>query len=67
MLAALDRLVREGKIRTLAASNFNAEQLGRVLRLQGPLVAFTSRNTLKEKSFTAATSGTRTSGNMPTT
>ena len=34
VLAALDRLVREGKIRELAASNFNAEQLTQVLKLQ---------------------------------
>jgi aryl-alcohol dehydrogenase-like predicted oxidoreductase len=34
VLAALDRLVREGKVRALAASNFNAEQLGLILRLQ---------------------------------
>ena len=33
-LAALDRLVREGKIRALGAANFSAEQLERVMQLQ---------------------------------
>jgi aryl-alcohol dehydrogenase-like predicted oxidoreductase len=37
VLAALDRLVREGKLRALGASNFTADQLERVLRLQAEL------------------------------
>jgi aryl-alcohol dehydrogenase-like predicted oxidoreductase len=34
VLATLDRLVREGRVRALGASNFSAEQLERVLRIQ---------------------------------
>ena len=34
VLAALDRVVRSGKAKTIGVSNFNAEQLERVLKLQ---------------------------------
>ena len=34
VLAALDRIVRSGKAKTIGVSNFNAEQLERVLKLQ---------------------------------
>jgi 1-deoxyxylulose-5-phosphate synthase len=34
VLAALDRLVRKGRIRAIGASNFDSEQLDRVLRIQ---------------------------------
>lgn len=36
-LAALDRLVRGGRVRAIGVSNFTAEQLKRVLRLQAEL------------------------------
>jgi aryl-alcohol dehydrogenase-like predicted oxidoreductase len=37
VLQAFDRLVREGKVRALGASNFTAERLGRALSLAGEM------------------------------